>query len=381
MKNYMLIGSACVVLSPLGLSNVVAESDEVLLMFHQEGYQPYVPGGGEDPGTPIRLVAGDQHTLPQDVQDDIVAINHAIEATTGAIFRQSIESSPNGRSILVQKGPGQSDEYPEGIWIWPYWRDADEMIDLSGQYEHAKWLSNYHLLLRNDGGSKDFHVIDWRQPEQAYALTTEYRRATVRVADNGRWACETRNNELRVGMLDPDHDDWAESYAAIEIDAPIDQMMFMHAGDILVLQCDPEGAEKEIRIYRIDDLGELQLASSHVGGRVHGHTTLGRHHFFARTWEGEFDVFEFGGDELVVFSIDSSGQISSMVPVDYEHDGRETPTRVSPSWHFTRTQRRNLIGGIVYDMRRTPLAEPDAPIPSGTHGNRPGPPLWISWNE
>jgi hypothetical protein len=327
-------------------------------------------GQGEAPqGGFVGIVLGNQAQMPPEVVQDLAELNQALPqpARTGQT-RFAIEHPINGRAVSVEllREPGEALTDPLGVWIWPNWREAGNVLHFD-QYSRVRWLSNYHVWLmhRPSQGAWRSRVVDIRAPTQPFKFTG-FKGGMLRVADNGRWACVTNKGTLVVGRLDINDEQWMTHVITVPVQEPIEDMVFLHNGSVLIVMHRPPQGEDVLSSFLLGE--ETATLVMTMEGTCHSYRSAMQD----RSFFGYVPAHE----EIGLFAVTTQG-VMAWQSAGYESSGDERPINNSPSGKYARTQKRDFIGGIAYAMRRTPLADPNDPLPED-HPNTTGS-IWLSW--
>ncbi len=283
-------------------------------------------------GHPRGIVLGDRSRMPAEVAADLAALNQALpEAARSGTLDFVVKHSLNGRAVSVELRlePRQQVTEPLGVWIWPNWRNAANVLHFD-QYSEVRWLSNHHVSLmhRPDRGGWYSRVFDVRAPHRPFQFTG-FKLEWLRVADNGRWACVANDGALIVGRLDYDDDQWMTRVVTIPVPAeePIKSLMFLHGGTVLVHNATAPAAEGRaagdrcvLRTFVLGD-GTATAAMTMEGINHSSRAVLKDQHFFGYVPEQQ---------QIGLFTVTPGGLMSWQL-VGYDTPFHERPVSVSPS--------------------------------------------------
>jgi len=327
------------------------------------------PSDHHDPAAQRQLVLGDMPEIPAEVQADAVAFSAVYDALVpGSTNLRRI--SPNGRAMAFGTFSGSSDEdEPSGVYVWPDWRDAQNVITFEG-FSRVKFRSNHHIYLLHwpEGQSPQSKFVDIRQPDVSFYFS-DYWRHLVRITDDGRWAGVTIGGTLRVGQLDPDDPETSQQTTIIDLPdgAEVANLMHRRGGDILIVQF----KDDTMRSYPATGGAALDTTQ---GGMSHENLVIGDHRFYG--WN---DATE----GVIVFSVDADGAFTWEQWPFMAGMGGEGPVSTSPSGRYVITKRHVMPPGAVdYKIRKTPLADDDDPMPQRPvihPAGRTGSFGWLTW--
>ena len=311
---------------------------------------------GESPAgiTGGELILGEVPEAPAAVRADVEAFN-AVYGTLVPGGTDNHEVSPNGRAVAVGRYTHQRDggSEPHGVYVWPDWRDAQNVI-IFEDFEQVEFRSNHHvyLLYWPRGQSPRTKFVDLRHPEVRFQFS-DYWRRLVSIADDGRWAGVTIGGTLRVGRLDPDDPEISRQTTVIDLPegAEVERLMHRRGGDILVVQF--KGGT--IRSYPAAGGAPLDTTQGGFGSQ---NLMVGDHRFYG--WN---DATE----GAILFSVEADGTFT------WEQWPFMAGVRDwgavwgSPSGRYVVMKRRVWPGNVEYKIRKTPLADDGAPVPRITH--------------
>lgn len=379
---YMICGSFVFVLMTVNVALTAPPTESMAGLWHADY---------EDPKAGCFVKLGDYPPVPADVQADVDAFNQSLLGAPVHLREGWIATSPNGLAFGIGS-IARSDE-PLGVWIWPNWRDATPII--FEQYNYFSFVShaNRYVVLYGSRGidSAPTVVVDLQDPETFYPLpgVTKSRRY-LHVTDEGRWAgVAAARTTLLVGQLDPEQpNDGAEE--AEEILLPeagrVDNLGWVRNGEFLVVEVQLDATDVlKLFVIRGDDLTVVDSAEN---ARM----------FFGGSTEGDTSFFGGMNAQRAFITVSSDGELSGQ-PTGFpqEADGRERPAAASPSGWFTMTYWDKveivpdedgvdmLTERIETEIRRTPLADPEEPLPTWPTHEVDGEELtagiyfWLSW--
>lgn len=354
--------------------SLAAPADVVAGEAFSSRHQPERSGWGPDPGTPHELRMSNQESLPQDVQSDLNALNGAFELIPGGL--EAIRwwsGSPDGTVVVAAKSTGRDAEEPTGVWIWPHWREADNVLHYE-QFSRAQILSNHHVRLIHWAPQSSAHVriVDLRHPDASFHFSG-FATHMLRIADNDRWACLTTDGQLVSGFLCHADGDWMQHVAQIPLDdMPLKELAFLHGGDVLLIELEVEPGRRQVRSYVFPE-NDDPVHIDTIDGSIWGpRSTFGDVGIFGRATDRR------NSDRMIAFMVDERGDIT-IKRVSF-HAADERPSdRPSPSGKFVTTYSGGGLLPIRNHIRRTPLADPNEPIPPRPDASFGGGPGWLSW--
>lgn len=323
----------------------------------------------DENGMSIRVIKlGDIPEVPPDLLADLAAFNASLAVVPEHL--RYIAVSPNGRAFGIAHSP-TSDE-PTGIWIWPNWRESSPTT--FPDFSYFEFLSNSHVYLSYRGPDTPLQsrIAAIGDPETLHSLPGVSRSA-LRVLDDGRWAStSTESGQLLVGELDPENVDAGADEAVVvpfEFEGSIENLAWGSGGDFIIVEIVDNDGSRTLKVF---DTDSFEMTDT-VDGWMYSSRgqLLGQDHFY-----GGYE------DDDVVYRLLPTGQLEWQSRA-FAQD--EDPANWSPSGWFTTNYQRVGVGIHETKIRRTVLADPDAPLPTWpTHevdGNEQlaGRYLWLAW--
>lgn len=330
-----------------------------------------VTGGGvgfAPQGGYTGIVLGNHADMPPAAQQDLIELNLALPAPirSGELSFYGGNQSQDGMGFAVSLwNHAASQSKPPGVWIWPDWRDAANVVHFT-EFNNFEWLSNHHVRLnnRNSDSAPNHRVIHLDAPTEHFKFTG-FQLDFLRAADNGRWACLTNRGTLVVGQLDHGDPQWMTNVIQIPLSDPVSGLLFVQGGNVLMVET-KVGENRRLSSYALSPTA-AQLVQTVDGSYSSEHDLVSTDGFFGTNHPQ-------GSDDLKLFTVTAGGVIS-VTPVSF--DASEVSVTVSPSGKYVLTQKRAWDGGIDYFMRKTPKAAADDPLPVEPPQTRGA--LWLSW--
>jgi len=329
-----------------------------------------------------RFVLGDETRQPPAVLEDLHELGDAIVAQGVNLETDWVLASPNGRSVVACKRRGwRYTGAPTGVWCWPDWRNAQAFIHVPDHSEGG-FLSNHHLRIKHhpvDGVGWSSRVIDWRNPNHRFHFA-DHKPHMIRVADNGRWACETLDGKVATGWLNPHDPQWLQHAIAVPVEGEVSGLMLRNHGSILVVDLNPEESmpgRECVKTFRLTATHAIEAAS--ITAYLHtDDSTLADDSFI-------LVISRPRVDQCMMATADHDGGVTlHKFRMDQNQWIDESPVCQSPSGKYTTTQHTGFFGGIGYvRLRKTPKAGPDDPLPSFpvSHEDIGGGEFWLAWDE
>lgn len=280
--------------------------------------------------------------LPDDAMAAIVRFRDAVAAAP--IEHRALLTSDDGRrALLFRYDPFRSADARDpapGVIVWPDWRESDRTLVFADMAK-ARFLSSHHMVLSHHppDGPWISAIVDLRRPEVRFRLPG-YQLNTLRLTDDGRWACIATDGRLFAGRLDPVDPERSVVGALVPIEPSVRNLIWVDGGRLLVVQ--REGA-------RLDALDASTWA---VASSIDG--TLGPESGEATALGARAILGWQAGVGAVVFDLSPTGM---MTAAQWPHQVQgESVVRLSPSGRFVVTQPRSKFFGAPRFCRRTPLA-------------------------
>ena len=294
------------------------------------------------------------------------------EATAVAIRGARVQAVGDDEAIGALAGPGARVIDLEGRLLLPAMTDShfhyyDWSLGLRRlPLSEADSLADVYLLYWPRGQSPRTKFVDLRHPDVAFRFS-DYWRRLVSIADDGRWAGVTIGGTLRVGRLDPDDPEISRQTTVIDLPegAEVERLMHRRGGDILVVQF----KDRTIRSYPAAGGAPLDTTQGGFDMMIGDHRVYG--------WN---DATE----GTIVFSVEADGTFT-WEQWPFMAGVRDWGAVLdSPSGRYVVMKRRVWPGNVEYKIRKTPLADDDAPVPRITHPGSRDDQLgwlmgWLTW--
>jgi hypothetical protein len=204
----------------------------------------------DDSRRTVRLVIGDEESLPPAVLADWRALVGAIDGLPVPLEELRLDFSADGRSVLAcrrtPRDDGQSSADQTTIWLWPEWRSSEDAIEIADFRQAMFMPSNAdYVILWDQAENGDAleqrpigQLLDVRDASRRYNWPdrlTQVRKAILRVAPDGWCGMVTEDGRLFLAELDPKDPDSLNKATELRRPTTVRDILFLHGGAILVI--------------------------------------------------------------------------------------------------------------------------------------------------